>query len=83
MIFKSLEFKNAVGHKVRIIDIPVLDQNNSYYFLVQAKLQKYTNQIYVLPEVKPFYSFKEYMKRMTKWTVYEQIYQASELLNNA
>lgn len=83
LLFKSLEFKNAVGQKVRIIDIPVLDQKNPYYFLVQTRLQKYSNQIYDLPEVKPFYSFKEYMKRLTKWTVYEQIYQESELLNNA
>ncbi len=83
LLFKSLVFKNAVGQKVKIIDIPVLDKNNPNYFLVQARLQIYMNQIYASAEDRPFYSFKEYMKRMTKWTIYEEVYQSPQLLNNA
>ncbi|WP_080845729.1 DUF2535 family protein [Cytobacillus gottheilii] len=83
MLFKSLVFKNAVGQKVSIIEIPVLDKNSPYFFLVQVRLQLYMNQIYDSAEEKPLYSFKEYMKKMTKWPIYEQVYQTPELLNNA
>ena len=83
MLFKSLEFKNVDGQKVKIIEIPVLEDDNPYQFIVKVRLQTFIAQVYVNENAKKIYSFKEYLKRVLKWPVYEQIFKSEILKNNA
>ena len=83
MLFKSLEFKNIVGQKVKVIEIPVLEKDSTYTFMIQVRLQNFITSIY--HEVKPkiCYSFKEYLKTVLKWPDYEALFKVPELKNNA
>ncbi|MFE8702107.1 DUF2535 family protein [Cytobacillus sp. FJAT-54145] len=83
MLFKSLEFKNVVGQKVKVMDIPVLEEDSPYYFLIQVRLQTFITTLYGDRKVKKCYSFKDYLKRVLKWPVYEDIFKSQELKNNA
>ncbi|MDZ5473126.1 DUF2535 family protein [Bacillus sp. 31A1R] len=83
MLFKSLEFKNVVGQKVKVMDIPVLEEDSPYYFLIQVRLQTFITSLYGDRKVKKCYSFKEHLKRVLKWPVYEEIFKSPELKNNA
>lgn len=83
MLFKSLEFKNGDGQKVKIIEIPVLEDDNPYQFIVKVRLQTFIAQVYANQHPKKVYSFKEYLKRVLKWPVYEQIFKSEILKNNA
>ncbi|SFA44300.1 Protein of unknown function [Anoxybacillus pushchinoensis] len=83
MLFKSLEFKNVDGQKVKIIEIPILEDDNPYQFIVKVRLQTFIAQVYVSEKKKKIYSFKEYLKRVLKWSVYEQIFKSEILKNNA
>lgn len=83
MLFKSLEFKNVVGQKVKVVDIPLLEDESPYYFMIQVRLQTFITSIYQEKNAKKFYSFKEYLKRVIKWPDYEQLFKSVELKNNA
>lgn len=83
MLFKSLEFKNVVGQKVKVVDIPVLEEESPYYFMIQVRLQTFISSVYQERNAKKFYSFKEYLKRVIKWPDYEQLFTSVELKNNA
>ncbi|GAC89922.1 hypothetical protein KN10_0358 [Anoxybacillus flavithermus NBRC 109594] len=83
MLFKSLEFKNVDGQKVKIIEIPVLEDDNPYQFMVKVRLQTFIAQVYASEKTKKVYSFKDYLKRVLKWPVYEQIFKSEILKNNA
>jgi Protein of unknown function (DUF2535) len=83
LLFKSLEFKNVVGQKVKVMDIPVLEEDSSYYFMIQVRLQSFINSIYRDGAPKKCYSFKEYLKKVLKWPDYEQLFKVKELKNNA
>jgi len=83
LLFKSLEFKNVDGQKVKIIEIPVLEDDNPYQFMVKVRLQTFIAQVYAKKSPKKVYSFKEYLKRVLKWPVYEQIFKSEILKNNA
>jgi hypothetical protein len=83
LLFKSLEFKNVVGQKVKVVDIPVLKEDNRYYFMIQVRLQTLTTALYKEPRAKSCYSFRDYLKRILKWSDYEKLYQIEELKNNA
>ena len=83
LLFKSLEFKNAVGQKVRITEIPVLKKNSPFYFMIQVRLQSFISSVYGDMRARKSYSFKEYLKRVLKWPVYEQLFCSYELKNNA
>ncbi|MGA9225750.1 MAG: DUF2535 family protein [Mesobacillus sp.] len=83
MLFKSLEFKNVVGQKVKVVDIPVLEEESPYYFMIQVRLQTFITSIYQERNAKKFYSFKDYLKRAIKWPDYEQLFKSAELKNNA
>jgi hypothetical protein len=82
VLLKSLEFKNGYGQKVRILDIPVLAQNNPLYFKVNLRLQMFMSEIYRSPKKRDF-SFRDYLKRHLKWPEYQSIYHSVELKNNA
>lgn len=83
LLFKSLEFKNVVGQKVKVMDIPVLEEDSPHYFLIQVRLQTFITTLYGDRKVKKCYSFKEYLKRAIKWPVYEEIFRSPKLKNNA
>lgn len=83
MLFKSLEFKNVNGHKVKIIEIPVLVESNTYHFMLDIRLKTFVSNILVQKSPNPIYSFKEYLKRVLKWTDYEQLFQVDKLKHNA
>ncbi|MDQ0162782.1 DUF2535 family protein [Aeribacillus alveayuensis] len=83
MLLKSLEFKAKNGQKVKIIEIPVLEDDNSYRFMLNLRLQTFLLTIYGTKQPKRVYSFREYLKRVLKWPDFEAIYQINLLRNNA
>ncbi len=83
MLFKSLEFKNAVGQKVKVMEIPVLEEDNPYKFMIHVRLQTFITSIYGEKQTKKVYSFKDYLKRVLKWPDYQEIYKSDKLKNNA
>jgi hypothetical protein len=83
LLFKSLEFKNVVGQKVKVMDIPVLEEDSSYKFMIQVRLQTFVTSIYGEISPKKCYSFKDYLKKVIKWPDYEQLFKVGELKNNA
>lgn len=83
LLYKSLEFKNVVGQKVKVIEIPLLEEGNTYAFMIQLRLQKFITAIYQETKPKKCYSFKEYLKKGIKWPDYEALFKKTELKNNA
>ena len=83
LLFKSLEFKNDVGQKVKVVDIPVVEEDSTYKFMIQVRLQMYVTSIYSAKSLKKSYSFKDYLKKVMKWPDYEQLFKVGELKNNA
>ncbi|HYK72911.1 MAG TPA: DUF2535 family protein [Pseudoneobacillus sp.] len=83
MLFKSLEFKNVVGQKVKVMDIPVLEEDSRYYFMIQVRLQTFITSLSKESKAKRCYSFRDYLKRALKWPDYEEIFKTGELKNNA
>ena len=83
LLFKSLEFKNVVGQKVKVMEIPVLERDNPYYFMIQVRLQTFISALYGDQNIKKCYSFRDYLKRVLKWPDYEQLFKNEELKNNA
>jgi hypothetical protein len=83
LLFKSLEFKNDVGQKVKVMEIPVLEEDNPYYFMIQVRLQTFITSVYGGQNVKKCYSFRDHLKRVLKWPDYEQLFKSGELKNNA
>ncbi|WP_027409770.1 YpmP family protein [Anoxybacteroides tepidamans] len=83
MLFKSLEFKNVYGQKVKIIDIPVLEEDSTYRFMVQMRLETFIAKVYRSHEGRSVYSFRDYLKKALKWPIYEQIFKTDILKNNA
>lgn len=83
MLFKTLEFKNIVGRKVTVIEIPVLSKNSPNYMLIQHRLQMFITCLYNKEKAKGCYSFREYLKKVLKWPVYEEIFKSEQLKSNA
>ncbi|MBD1381595.1 DUF2535 family protein [Metabacillus arenae] len=83
MLLKSLEFKRLDGQKVKIVEIPVLEEDNHYYFLIQIRLQSFLTKLHSLKTPQQVYSFREYLKKLLKWPDYEAIFQSTILKHNA
>jgi Protein of unknown function (DUF2535) len=83
LLCKSLEFKNAIGQKIKVIDIPVLEKNNRYYFAVQVRLQRFISLHYDHPQEKSCHSFRDYLKRKMSWSEFKAIYNIEVFRNNA
>ncbi|MDP4164878.1 MAG: YpmP family protein [Bacillota bacterium] len=83
MLLKSLEFKNVVGQKVKVIDIPVLEEDSPYFFMIQVRLQTFLASVYGERKYHSSYSFRDYLKRAMRWPDYEKLFQTVELKNNA
>lgn len=82
MLFKSLEFRNCLGHKVTITEIPVLLSENYACFMVNARLEMFVNEIYMKKDYKVSYSFKGYLLSVLRWPEYKELF-ADELQHNA
>ena len=83
MLFKSLEFKHFNGQKVKVVDIPVLEEGNTYHFMLGIRLQTFMTQICAERNPKSVYSFRHYLKKVLKWRDYEQLFETNILKNNA
>lgn len=83
MLFKSLEFKRKDGQKVKVLEIPVLEEDNNYRFIVDVRLQTFLTAVYNKPDNKMVYSFRDYLKKAVKWHDYEAIFQSDILKHNA
>ncbi|MDQ0197622.1 hypothetical protein J2S10_000727 [Neobacillus ginsengisoli] len=65
------------------MDIPVLEEDSTYKFMIQVRLQTFVTSIYGEQIPKKCYSFKDYLKKVMKWPDYEQLFKVGELKNNA
>jgi hypothetical protein len=83
LLYKSLEFKNVVGQKVKVMDIPVLEEDSRFNFVIQVRLQTFITSLYKERKAKKCYSFRDYLKRTLKWPDYEELFKTGELKNNA
>ncbi|OCA91531.1 hypothetical protein A8F94_02895 [Bacillus sp. FJAT-27225] len=83
LLVKSLEFTNAVGQKVKIVEIPVLEEDNPNQFMIRFRLQKFMSGLNEEQRPKSSYSFREYLKSNLRWPDYEQLYNSTKLKNNA
>ncbi|WP_064091357.1 DUF2535 family protein [Rossellomorea aquimaris] len=83
MLTKTIEFKSKYGRKVKILEVPVLKEENPLYFRVNLKLQSFITKIVTQNLTKTTYNFREYIKKTTKWSEYEEIYKTEELKFNA
>ncbi|MCG1021093.1 DUF2535 family protein [Sutcliffiella horikoshii] len=83
MLWKSLEFTVKEGQKVKVIEIPVLEDDSTYHFLVRVKLETFVRVILSESDPKQIYSFKEYLRTVLKWPVYCDVVKTDILKNNA
>jgi hypothetical protein len=83
LLFKSLEFNHVNGQKVKIIEIPVMEDDSTYRFMISIRLELLMNMIYNNQNPKAVYSFKEHLKRVLTWKQYERIFKETVLKNNA
>ncbi|MFS0775057.1 DUF2535 family protein [Neobacillus sp. 3P2-tot-E-2] len=83
LICKSLEFKNNFGQKIKVMDIPVLDTSNQYYFVIQVRLQRYITLLNSQPQEKNSHSFREHLKRKMNWVEFKELYSIQVFKNNA
>lgn len=74
LLCKSLEFKNHYGQKIKVMDIPVLDKNHCYFFMVEVRLQSYITHLYHNPQQKSSHSFREHLKRKINWAQFLELY---------
>lgn len=68
---------------MKVIEIPVLDKNNRYYFKIQVRLQIFISTLNNKPQEKSCYSFREYLKRKMSWHDFNELYSMKEFRNNA
>ena len=83
LLTKTIEFKSKYGRKVKILEVPVLKEENPLYFRVNLRLQSFITKIVTQNLSKTTYNFREYLKKTTKWSEYEEIYRSEELKFNA
>jgi hypothetical protein len=83
LVCKSLEFKNSFGQKMKVMDIPVLEKNHRYYFMVEVRLQSYISLLYYKSQEKSNHSFSEYLKRKISWAEFKELYRIQDFKNNA
>ena len=83
MLSKTIEFKNMVGQKLKVVEIPVLERNNQHYFMIQAYLQMFITSLYNKPQEKSCFSFREHLKRKISWPDFNDIFSIQEFRNNA
>lgn len=83
LLTKTIEFKSKYGRKVKISEVPVLKKDSPLYLRVNLRLHQFITKVMNHNGPKTIFSFREHLKRTTKWSEYEEIYQSEELKNNA
>ncbi|PFA70122.1 hypothetical protein CN378_02115 [Bacillus sp. AFS015802] len=83
MLTKTIEFKSKYGRKVKISEVPVLQKDSPLFLRVNLRLNQFITKVINQNEPRTIFSFREHLKRTTKWSEYEEIYQSAELKNNA
>ena len=83
LVCKSLEFKNAVGQKIKVTDIPIIEKNSRYYFMVDVRLQSYISLLYHKSQENSSHSFREHLKRKMSWAEFKELYNILDYKNNA
>jgi Protein of unknown function (DUF2535) len=83
LVCKSLEFKNTFGQKIKVMDIPVLEKNNRFYFMVEVRLQSYISLLYYNLQENSSHSFREHLKRKMSWSDFKDLYRIQDFKNNA
>ncbi|QFT89295.1 hypothetical protein FIU87_11600 [Bacillus sp. THAF10] len=83
MLWKSLEFTINEGQKVKVIEIPVLEDDSTYHFMVRMRLEAYIRSIMSEKEPKHVYSFKDHLRKVLKWPDYCNVVKTDILKNNA
>jgi Protein of unknown function (DUF2535) len=83
LICKSLEFKNTFGQKIKVMDIPVLEKNHRFYFMVEVRLQSYISLLYYNLQENSSHSFREHLKRKMSWSDFKDLYRIQDFINNA
>ncbi|MBL4976846.1 DUF2535 family protein [Bacillus halotolerans] len=83
MLLKSLEFKRSDGIQVKVTEIPVLKEDEHYFFMLNQHLQIYLKEVLSSKSREKVYSFRQYMKRRMKWTDYQAVFHQEVLKHNA
>ena len=83
LLTKTIEFRSKYGRKIKVSEIPVLEEDSPLYFNVNTHLQLFLSQVVKSEENKTNYSFRDYLKRTLKWTEFEKIYYTKKLKSNA
>ncbi|MFZ3588731.1 DUF2535 family protein [Bacillus sp. DJP31] len=83
MLLKSLEFTHQSGQKVKVMEIPVWEEDNLFTLKVKFRLQTFITRISTNPNPKKLYSFRDHLKKTLKWQEYTEIYKTDILKNNA
>jgi hypothetical protein len=68
---------------MKVMDIPVLEKNHRYYFMVEVRLQSYISLLYNNPQEKSSHSFSEHLKRKISWAEFKELYSIQDFKNNA
>ena len=79
MLWKTLEFKTVNGQKVKVMEIPVLEEDPLLQLLIKKHLQSFIYIINQGNQPKHCYSFNDYLKKTLKWNIYERLLQKSPL----
>ncbi|MET3696017.1 uncharacterized protein DUF2535 [Bacillus oleivorans] len=79
MLWKTLEFKTLSGQKVKVMEIPVLEEDPLLQLLIKEHLQSFIYTINQRNQPNHCYSFNEYLKKTLKWNIYERLIHESPL----
>jgi hypothetical protein len=83
LLLKSLEFTHQSGQKVKVIEIPIWEEDNLFTLKIKFRLQTFITTISTDSNPKKTYSFRDYLKRTMKWHEYVEIYSTDILQHNA
>jgi hypothetical protein len=83
LLLKSLEFKRSDGIQVKVTEIPVLKEDEHYFFMLHHHLQFYLKEVFSSNSRAKVYSFRHYMKRRMKWADYQAVFHQEVLKHNA
>ncbi|WP_209121106.1 DUF2535 family protein [Alkalihalobacillus sp. BA299] len=82
MLYKTVEFQNVVGQKLKVVDIPVVARSHRHFFMIQARLQMFISPLYNQRQTKDCFSFRDYLKRKIKWSDFENLFHIDNRKSN-
>jgi hypothetical protein len=83
LLLKSLEYTHQSGQKVKVMEIPVWEEDNLFTLKIRFRLQTFITKINADSNPKNMYSFRDHLKKTLKWHEYTEIYKIDILKNNA